>query len=318
MFLPSVLVETYLDYAQQHGVHLDDSSIGFHPFENVSRIDLIQYLKLIDTIRTQLPEHDIGADIGWRFSPQLFDPLGTAIVSAPNVQSALDTAHRFWDLFGLGLALSVHEHSDNIELEIQSVFCIDQALQRIILKSAVICLYKILVQLLPYHQADFILSFKDSLQTADFLNRRIQIQMNTERWQISFPKDLMHEVNFCANALRFDQAIAECESSLKLSQAADLHYSLHETLSTLASQQMVSTKTIYRRMQQKGQNFQQLKQRKKYAAALNLLNNPEISIEQIAEQLGYTNPSNFSRAFNRWANMSPSQFREKSFKPEES
>ncbi|WP_428357666.1 helix-turn-helix domain-containing protein [Methyloprofundus sp.] len=34
-----------------------------------------------------------------------------------------------------------------------------------------------------------------------------------------------------------------------------------------------------------------------------------LSIIEIAFQLGYTNPANFTRAFNRWAGMSPSKFR---------
>jgi len=39
------------------------------------------------------------------------------------------------------------------------------------------------------------------------------------------------------------------------------------------------------------------------------LNQKELSIEKIAETLGYQDPSNFTRAFKRWAHVSPSLYR---------
>jgi AraC-like DNA-binding protein len=43
--------------------------------------------------------------------------------------------------------------------------------------------------------------------------------------------------------------------------------------------------------------------------AMMLLNQKELSIEKIAETLGYQDPSNFTRAFKRWAHVSPSLYR---------
>lgn len=71
----------------------------------------------------------------------------------------------------------------------------------------------------------------------------------------------------------------------------------------------VSTKTVYRQLKQQGQNFQKLQQSKKYTQAMMLLNQKELSIEKIAETLGYQDPSNFTRAFKRWAHVSPSLYR---------
>jgi AraC-like DNA-binding protein len=40
-----------------------------------------------------------------------------------------------------------------------------------------------------------------------------------------------------------------------------------------------------------------------------LLENTDAPILEIANQLGYRNQSHFTRAFQRWAELSPSQFR---------
>jgi AraC-like DNA-binding protein len=40
-----------------------------------------------------------------------------------------------------------------------------------------------------------------------------------------------------------------------------------------------------------------------------LLENSETPISEIADQLGYRNQGNFTRAFHHWAKVSPSEFR---------
>jgi len=36
---------------------------------------------------------------------------------------------------------------------------------------------------------------------------------------------------------------------------------------------------------------------------------PELSLEEIAERLGYSDVANFSRAFRRWTNVAPGAYR---------
>lgn len=47
----------------------------------------------------------------------------------------------------------------------------------------------------------------------------------------------------------------------------------------------------------------------KFMEAKRLLTNPEITIENISEKLGYSNPAHFSRQFQKWSGFSPSQYR---------
>ena len=41
-----------------------------------------------------------------------------------------------------------------------------------------------------------------------------------------------------------------------------------------------------------------------------LLKDSKLNLTDIAHQLGYSDPTNFSRAFKRWTNFSPRYFRQ--------
>lgn len=311
MFLPLILVEIYFDYAQEQGLDLSE-------FSSKNQIDknymhLIQYLDLLGLIKKQLPEHDIGAEIGWRFSPQLFDPLSTAIVSADNLQIALDTAIKFWDIFGFGLKIQIYQSEELTELQIDTVFQLNKYDQNIILKSVVICFYKMFVQLLPFEQSDVVLFFMNKRYPHAQINN-IHIEYEATAWKIAIPTYYLNKKSFCANKLSFDRAIVQCERLLKLNGEEHLSkYSVGQSLSEIAYQKSISTKTIYRQLKQQGQSFRELKQNKKYIQAITLLKEKNLSIEQVAIALGYKDPSNFTRAFKKWTNLTPSDYRKEKY-----
>jgi AraC-like DNA-binding protein len=56
-------------------------------------------------------------------------------------------------------------------------------------------------------------------------------------------------------------------------------------------------------------SYSHLVQQCRLEMAGDLLENSSESIKDIAHQLGYRNQGNFTRAFYRWAKVSPSEFR---------
>ena len=78
----------------------------------------------------------------------------------------------------------------------------------------------------------------------------------------------------------------------------------------LAQDMRVSQSTLYRRLSSENQSFRRVLDDRREAMARRLLANSRMSIAEVASALGYAENASFTRAFRRWTNLSPRQFRD--------
>jgi len=83
----------------------------------------------------------------------------------------------------------------------------------------------------------------------------------------------------------------------------------HPTIAQAAEAADMSVRTLQRRLLKFGLTYSQLLDEVRLWTACRLLERSESSLAEIASALGYADPSNFTRAFQRWAGESPSVFR---------
>ncbi len=77
----------------------------------------------------------------------------------------------------------------------------------------------------------------------------------------------------------------------------------------VASRLAISPRTLRRRLATHDTNFASLLDKTRLEVACHLLTNSAASMTQVADLLGYAHSSAFSRAFRRWAGMSPRDWR---------
>jgi AraC-like DNA-binding protein len=78
---------------------------------------------------------------------------------------------------------------------------------------------------------------------------------------------------------------------------------------TISSALNMSAPTLRRRLKREGTTFQQLKDQARCDAAKLCLGRTELSINEVALQMGFTDPSAFHRSFKKWTQQTPGQFR---------
>ena len=81
------------------------------------------------------------------------------------------------------------------------------------------------------------------------------------------------------------------------------------TLENVARVMQRNPKQIQRKLAAEGHSFRELHEQTRKAMALRFVRDPEVSLSRIAQMLGFSDQSNFNRAFRRWAGTSPGSFR---------
>ena len=71
----------------------------------------------------------------------------------------------------------------------------------------------------------------------------------------------------------------------------------------------MSSRTLKRKLQQLGTSYQKILDDLRKGLAVEYLTQTDITVDDIAVQLGYSDASNFARAFRRWTGRSPSDYR---------
>jgi AraC-like DNA-binding protein len=81
------------------------------------------------------------------------------------------------------------------------------------------------------------------------------------------------------------------------------------TKQDIADEVYVSPRTLQRRLDEQESSIKRIVDETRHQLALDFLGQDHYSIKEVAYNLGFSDPSNFSRAFKRWEGMTPSEYR---------
>jgi AraC-like DNA-binding protein len=82
------------------------------------------------------------------------------------------------------------------------------------------------------------------------------------------------------------------------------------TLNDVAARLYLSPQTLRRRLAAEGKSYQGVKDNLRRDAAIHLLLRPELSLEDVAQHVGFSETSTFHRAFKKWTGVTPGLYRQ--------
>jgi AraC-like DNA-binding protein len=82
------------------------------------------------------------------------------------------------------------------------------------------------------------------------------------------------------------------------------------TIDEICAKLGLSTRTLRRRLDERGTSYSSLVEEVRRRQAEELLRRTALSVEQIADSLGYAETASFTHAFKRWTGRPPSRFRQ--------
>ena len=80
-------------------------------------------------------------------------------------------------------------------------------------------------------------------------------------------------------------------------------------LTTISRKIGLSVRTLQRRLEQCGIDFDALRDETRRSEALKLIATGRYSATEVAYMVGYSDPAHFTRAFKRWTGSPPSRYR---------
>ncbi|MGM0563092.1 MAG: AraC family transcriptional regulator [Pseudomonadota bacterium] len=148
---------------------------------------------------------------------------------------------------------------------------------------------------------------------------KMEVGFGGEMAELSMPEGLLHEPFPMADPGSREAAAQKCEEELERLEAEQdwalrIRNQLMRTegsfpsLEQLAEKYCLTSRTLRRYLDALGVSYRQLLDEVREDRARRWLRNG-LSVQRVADKLGYSDPSNFSRAFRQWSGVSPSQYR---------
>lgn len=264
----------------------------------------------------------LGLDIGAITSVSAHGALGYAVVSAPNLRVVLQTLARFTRL-RLQLVNVVISETDEY-----FTVCMDELSElgdvREFVYGALLATYLNLVDTVT---AQRLRNIQITLPIprpswADVYEQRwgCPVMFDAPQFTLRMPVGLLDTPCLTADAGTFRTALRDCENQLgQLDNGGALSQQVancllnstdgYPSLDDVATLFAMSRRTLIRKLKLEGTSYQELLDGVRQELAAWYLLETTITVEQIAERLGYQDTSNFSRTFRRWYGMTPHAMR---------
>lgn len=282
-----------------------------------------QELRLISNLIDHLGHVPaLGIEAGKRYHFTAFGALGFAMVSCPNTLSALEIALRYFHLTFAFTRFDVQHKGEETRIIIDGS-TLPAAVRAFLIErdsSALVTVQRDLFSVgSPLLELHFALPEPERI---DFYENfyRIRPVFNAPFNQAILSTKALMEPLLQANELALKVAEDQCRSLLDQYQArAGLSAKIREQLvlysgnmpdmENIASTLCMTPRTLRRKLLDEGTTFLKLRDEVRFTLAKELLSVCVLSVEQITERLGYSDPTSFINAFKRWTSKTPLAYR---------
>jgi len=127
----------------------------------------------------------------------------------------------------------------------------------------------------------------------------VQTEQSLDQFLINSPAELL------AKPGNDDSATAHIRGILSQGDLVDF-----PDFETIAQHLNSTPQTLRRRLKEEGSSYQEIKDDIRRDAAIYFLGQRQLNINQIAEKIGFSEPSTFHRAFKKWTGVTPGAYRQ--------
>lgn len=300
---------------------LKDLDIGQRQLQQAdARVSFLQYGRLCARILRYSGDQGLGYEFGLRSGLTAHGFVGLGLMSQPNVREAVNFAIRYtprvrspgfclnFVLDGDSAVVDLHEtvqygplHQYAIDMQLVAA----STMLRVALATEEMELWFKCAE--PEHY----MRYRERLPTVRFAMGANQIR---------FAAALLQRPLASANAVTAELVKSHCERESSLLDLGEelpalvrtllsVEIGCYPDLGAVAMRLSISPRTFKRRLHDNGLSYTQLVNEARERDAVRLLRDTTLTVEQIAERMGYSEAANFSRAFLKLTGRTPSALR---------
>lgn len=284
-----------------------------------------RYTRLLLALDAACDDPYLWFEIGSSLTPQSMGHLGQLLMTAETLRAALRSLVRFYPLLQGPTEISFTEQADG--LVCMTTLCQEGSAEERLHVERVFSGGMHTLQLLASVPAER-LAFEFTLAPPwnaeayrTYLKGPVAFSRPCNRMKVpaeyldrplAFRDSEAHQL-LTAQCERYLRELTACLSTTPVSQrvAQLIRRSprLTLTMDAAARQLAISQRTLCRRLTEEGTGFEVLREAARKRLAAQLLRNTNLSVTEVADRVGFDDPSNFARAFSRWHGHPPSRFR---------
>ena len=267
-------------------------------------------------------EPALGLFVGERLVPASHGVVGDALLSSGTLREAIGLFERFVPLRLPAVAVSLEAGATHARLQVSET-CPLGDLQRPVLEAVVLSLKNALEAISTGGWRVDGVSFGFPAPDYAVLARevlRCPVRYGQSWTGFRVPTARLGQPLRAADPVAFREAAGICQRELdKLTAQTTVSARVQRlmleqpngfpSLAVTARLLHLPARTLHRRLQDEGTSYKQLLEDVRHTLALAYLRQGHSSVEDIAYALGYSDLSNFRRAFKRWASRPPSAVR---------
>ncbi len=281
------------------------------------------YTDILVAIDEQLQVPELWFEFGKLLGFPSHGVLGQAVQSCDDLGQSLALLAHYYPILSCGSALRLNQLGDDLALHILRQG--DVSARKNILKV------ELLTGVITHSIAPFLCAIGDQITVEldyaapenhalynRYLNARIKFACPQARLLV--PPSIQRVPCPYANPVMLEILTQQCQLQTEhlaqqkttmakvrsLIAAVPGHY---PSIDNVATQLGTSSRTLSRRLNENGSNFNMVTNEVKSQQAVQYLQVSQLSVEEVAERIGFNNSANFRRAFSGWTGVSPSEFR---------
>lgn len=287
-----------------------------------ARIDREKFIQLMLAVMRQTQDEFMGFGEGRISKPGTFSMMAHAVINCATLEKAIHRGIKFYELFNLGVFGQLVREGGDASLRLRShqdVAFRSNILEAVIFLSVRFLSWLIGQQIVPTKICFDFESWDNGEYAAQF---PCPVFYKQDRTEIVMDERYM-EMPLIQNALSLSKFL---RSSLQELMEGDIeNASLNAQIRSIISKEFgnnfpdfsvvceklnMTPQTLRRRLKEENTSYQEIKDNIRKDASVYYLSKPELTIDEIAMLMGFSEASSFHRAFKKWTAKTPSMYRQ--------